>query len=185
MAVNEKSKNRSQGAKWTVSPRATNAPLTKFEVVWQRNRFLGNKQYPWYTSMEIGSFPTLLSNGLWSLITWVRINKRHENEVGWCTRWLHWLRHLDRVIKKGWGAPAKEAFHPCQRSNHLRGWKCKHVATGWAFGVEGKQNQTKYFCHVRWKRSAYHPKMNFEILFGFPHLIEPVMTIWFTNLINW
>ena len=37
-------KNRSQGAKWTVSLRATNKPLTKFGVQWQKTDFLAENQ---------------------------------------------------------------------------------------------------------------------------------------------
>ena len=36
---NGKSKNRSQGGKWTVTPRATNGSLTKIGVVWQKLDF--------------------------------------------------------------------------------------------------------------------------------------------------
>ena len=37
-------KNRYQGAKWTVSLRATNKPLTKFGVQWQKTDFLAENQ---------------------------------------------------------------------------------------------------------------------------------------------
>ena len=48
---NEKSTNRSQSAKWTVSSRATNGPLTKFGVAWvqifgPRTEFSGPKRKP-------------------------------------------------------------------------------------------------------------------------------------------
>ena len=41
---NWKSKNRSQGRKWTITPRAINGSLTKIGVVWQNSDFLAQNQ---------------------------------------------------------------------------------------------------------------------------------------------
>ena len=58
---NKKVENRSQGAIWTVSPRATNGPLTKFWVVWQQTDVRAKtktKTTTWPPNPEIIHFGT-------------------------------------------------------------------------------------------------------------------------------
>ena len=53
---NEKSKNRSEGAKWTISPRATIGLLTKTRVVMQKNWFSGKNVGCWRKKKELPSW---------------------------------------------------------------------------------------------------------------------------------